>query len=318
MKFTIAIPAFKPFYLEKAIQSVIEQTFQDWELIILNDASPYNIESIVKQFNDIRIHYYTNNTNVGAINVVDNWNKCLKLAKGEYIMVIGDDDFLNNNNLEEYNRLISKYPLFNIYHGRTILVDPQNKPVFLQDGRPETESLFSALWEKIAGSRQQFIGDYLFKRTSLINNGGFYKLPLAWGSDEATIFKSIGNLGIANTNIPIFNYRINPYSITSSGNSYVKLQALDLYKTWLKHFINNIHPTNPLDILLKALIENKLENNFLKRKIHVIAIDLAFKSFFYSISWFWKRKIFKIPFKAILYAYVEAQKIKISKRRHGN
>lgn len=317
MKFSIAIPAYKPYYLRKAIQSIIGQTFQNWELIILNDDSPYDLDTIINEFSDNRIRYYKNDKNIGAIDVVDNWNKCLELAIGEYIMVIGDDDFLNPNNLEVFNQLILKYPDLYIYHGRTILVDPNDKPVFLQDARPEYESVFSAIWEKLAGSRQQFIGDYLFKTSFLRGNGGFYKLPLAWGSDEVTVFKSISNKGIANSNIPIFNYRINPYSITSSGNAYVKMNAMEIYMDWLTSFVKDLEPNNITDKILKDLIIKKIKNNFIKRKIHIISVDVSSKSFIHTIKWFWKYKLYNLPFQALCYAYIESFKLKRSKK-NGN
>ena len=86
MKFTIAIPAYKKEYLEEAIRSVMAQSFADFELLILDDDSPNDLQSIVCKFNDKRIRYYRNERNVGALNVVKNWNKCLDLAEGEYII----------------------------------------------------------------------------------------------------------------------------------------------------------------------------------------------------------------------------------------
>lgn len=89
MKYTIAIPAYKSDFLKECIESILNQTFQDFELIIIDDASPYPIREIISQFNDPRISYYRNKTNSGAINVVDNWNKCLSLAQGEYFCLMG-------------------------------------------------------------------------------------------------------------------------------------------------------------------------------------------------------------------------------------
>ena len=61
MKFSIAIPAFKSAFLKECIDSVLNQTYKNFELIIVNDHSPEDIRGIIEQFADIRIRYYENN-----------------------------------------------------------------------------------------------------------------------------------------------------------------------------------------------------------------------------------------------------------------
>ena len=113
MTFSITIPAYKSQFLEKAIASVVAQTFKNWELIIVDDCSPEHLYQIVEPFQkDNRIHYYRNEKNCGAENVVDNWNICLSHATGDYIICMGDDDCLLPWCLEEYQKLLSKkHPL---------------------------------------------------------------------------------------------------------------------------------------------------------------------------------------------------------------
>ena len=111
MKFTIAIPAFKARYLCNAIESCLNQTFSDFEIVVVDDASPENIASVVEKFDDNRIRFFRNDKNFGAIDVVDNWNKCLEYAKGEYIICMGDDDRLKPCCLEEFAKLMEKYPM---------------------------------------------------------------------------------------------------------------------------------------------------------------------------------------------------------------
>ena len=60
---TIAIPAYKVEFLKEAISSALNQTYSNIELVIIDDNSPENIDSIIKEFNDSRIHYYKNAIN---------------------------------------------------------------------------------------------------------------------------------------------------------------------------------------------------------------------------------------------------------------
>lgn len=92
--FSILIPAFKVSYLKECIESILAQIYKNFEVIIVDDASPYDICSIVSQFNDERIRYYRNEVGFGAYNVVGNWNKCLGFATGDYVICMGDDDKL--------------------------------------------------------------------------------------------------------------------------------------------------------------------------------------------------------------------------------
>ncbi|MGS3108146.1 glycosyltransferase, partial [Escherichia coli] len=89
------------------IDSILSQTFKDFELIIVNDASPENLDSIISSYDDTRIRYYKNDKNCGAENVIDNWNKCLSFANGDYFILMGDDDKLDEDYLSEFNKIIT-------------------------------------------------------------------------------------------------------------------------------------------------------------------------------------------------------------------
>ena len=62
---SIGLPIYKVDFLEQAIDSVLNQTHQDYELIILNDNSPYDVEKILNKYGDSRIRYYKNLENIG-------------------------------------------------------------------------------------------------------------------------------------------------------------------------------------------------------------------------------------------------------------
>lgn len=218
MKFSITIPAYKQKYLYEAIESCLAQTFKDFELIIVDDASPEDLKSEVDKFQDTRIRYYRNEKNCGALNVVDNWNICLGYAKGDYVICMGDDDRLLPNCLEEYSKLIDKYPDLDIYHGMTEIIDENSKVTNMQEARPEREGIYSMIIGRLRNCRMQYIGDWLFKRSALQQINGYVKMPMAWGSDDLTAYTIAKNKGVANTQIPVFQYRISSLTISNSGH----------------------------------------------------------------------------------------------------
>ena len=76
-------------YLKKAIDSVLQQTFADFELIIVNDGSVDRSEQIILSYDDSRIVYVRNKRNEGLIASL---NKAIDMAKGEYIARMDADD----------------------------------------------------------------------------------------------------------------------------------------------------------------------------------------------------------------------------------
>ena len=87
---SVLLPAFNAEkYIESSIQSILNQTYSNFELIILNDGSSDSTEEIIKSFKDTRILYINNEQNIGLVSTL---NKGLKLAKGKYIARMDADD----------------------------------------------------------------------------------------------------------------------------------------------------------------------------------------------------------------------------------
>lgn len=244
MKFSITIPAYKSRYLNEAIESVVGQTYSDWELIIVDDCSPEPVKEIVDQYlTDSRIRYYRNEKNCGAINVVDNWNICLSYCTGDYVICMGDDDCLLSCCLDEYRKLIEMYPELNVYHARTEIIDERHRVIDLQETRPIWESVLSLIWNRWDHRNKQYIGDFCYDIRYLKDNGGYYKLPLAWGSDDITAVLAAKEKGIANMQQFGFLYRDNAKTISnSSEHAKYKIEATLAQYEWFLHFLKKFSP----------------------------------------------------------------------------
>ncbi|MBD3903823.1 glycosyltransferase [Chryseobacterium sp. Ch-15] len=90
-------------YLREAIESILNQTFIDFELLLINDASTDNSEEIINSYNDSRIVYIKNEQNLGLIKTL---NKGLDLVKGEFIARMDQDDI---SNLERFAKQIALF-----------------------------------------------------------------------------------------------------------------------------------------------------------------------------------------------------------------
>lgn len=302
--FSILVPAFKSAYLKECIESILAQTYRNFELIIVDDASPEDLKSIVDNYDDSRIKYFRNESNFGAVNVVDNWNKCLGYAKGGYVICMGDDDRLMPNCLEEYYKLAKKYPGIKLFHGRTELIDERGKCIRILEFREELESSLSFIYYRWKG-RYQYIGDFCYETNELKRLGGFYKLPLAWASDDiSAVRQSVASGFVANSNTILFQYRINRMTITSSGSNKLKLEAVYKEKDWYDLFFRNYQYKSEDRIFYSLLLEMK-ELYFLRKKLGIISIDVSQKPSEFLLYVF-KGKRHQLTFKYLIYIFLEA------------
>lgn len=96
---SVCIPTYNnEEYIGRTIDSILEQSYQNWELIIVDDCSNDGTTEIVKSYRDERIHLYINEKNLG---MAGNWNRCVELSKGKHIKFICADDILLPECLEK-------------------------------------------------------------------------------------------------------------------------------------------------------------------------------------------------------------------------
>ena len=87
---SVCIPVFNgEEYILDCINSVLEQNFTNYELLIVDNCSTDGTSNIVNNINDERIRYIKNEENIGSIR---NFNKCIKEAQGEYFLLLPHDD----------------------------------------------------------------------------------------------------------------------------------------------------------------------------------------------------------------------------------
>ena len=118
-------------FIGDAIQSALEQTYKNFELIIMDNCSTDNSEEVIKSFSDPRIRYYKNDKNIGAIR---NWNRGLSLARGEYITILHADDKLTPNFIEKEAEMLDKNPNVGLVHSSGIIIDA--KGAVIKEYRP--------------------------------------------------------------------------------------------------------------------------------------------------------------------------------------
>ncbi len=126
-KVSIGIPVYNgEKYLETALESLIQQSFQDFEIIISDNASTDSTEAICRSYQsrDSRIVYHRNPTNIGA---ADNYKQVFKLATGQYFKWMAHDDRCSPNYLEECVRVLENDPEIVMSFPRFVLIDENDR-----------------------------------------------------------------------------------------------------------------------------------------------------------------------------------------------
>lgn len=109
-KISVLLPVYNtdPVHLREAIDSVLSQSFSDFELLIYNDASTSAlVDQIVKSYNDDRIRYFHETRNMGIAKVR---NKLMELATGEYLAVMDHDDICLPQRFEKQVAFMDSHP----------------------------------------------------------------------------------------------------------------------------------------------------------------------------------------------------------------
>ena len=116
-------------FIREAIQSVIDQTFKNWELIIVDDFSEDKSVQIISEFLDNnRIHFTRNKQNIGYIATLE---KLIRMSNANVFGILDSDDVLFRDSLEIMYNKHNKYPDFGLIHSQFMFCDIDLKPISL-------------------------------------------------------------------------------------------------------------------------------------------------------------------------------------------
>ncbi len=155
-KISILMPVYNGAkFIEKAIKSILDQSYTNFELIIINDASKDNTSQILQKYTDSRIHIINNNVNKGCYCSL---NEGLLKATGEIIGRIDADDTYHKTKLEEQMKYLETHP-------KKLVVFTQAKTHKLLNWCLATTLIRKKVFDKIGFFDSiRIAGDYEFRR----------------------------------------------------------------------------------------------------------------------------------------------------------
>ena len=163
-KVSVIIPAYNQAdYVGKAIQSVLDQTYPDWELIVVDDGSTDATASVVRQFHDPRIRYIYQ-ANKGASGAR---NTGIAKSSGKYVTFLDADDMYHPDKLEAQVTHLDQNPAIGLSYLSRIVIDQQGNELMLDRAPVKTSLKTLVLGWPIT------MNDFMVRRSWIEEVGGF-------------------------------------------------------------------------------------------------------------------------------------------------
>lgn len=125
---SVIIPSYNhEKFIGKAIESVLNQTYENFELIIMDDNSTDNSKKVINSYNDSRIVKYFSTENKGAVETL---NHLIDLANGEYIALLNSDDYWDLTKLEKQYRYLEENKKVAVCFTWADFVDEKGKTIY--------------------------------------------------------------------------------------------------------------------------------------------------------------------------------------------
>ena len=244
---SVIVPTYnRANLISETIESILNQTYKNFELIIVDDGSTDNTEEVIRKFKDSRIKYIK----------TDNWggparprNTGIKKAKGEYIAFCDDDDIWLPKKLEKQIRVfqISNETAMLYTRFKTIEGDVISNKIFPENGKYKSGNIFKSIYLRnlIACS------GVIVKRSVLDQVGLFNTDPNLIAVEDADLWLRIALKHIikCTDDLPLLLYRIQSQSISQGFIQRTK-RSIILRKRYKKYAGNYLFC---MAVLLKIL-----------------------------------------------------------------
>lgn len=237
-RLSFVMPAYKREWLDKAVESILAQTHADIELIVVNDCSPNDLDSVMARYSDPRIRYYHNEENIGGKHLTRQWDHCIQFATGEYLVIAADDDIYAPTFAEECMRLAVAHPEVDLIRTRVEEVDEEGRLVGLESIPTPSSEVMSQLeyiYAYRSGTAFICMGNFVFK-TAALRAKGFVDFPRALGSDIATSIE-LAEHGVACSAQSLFAFRHSAIHLSGSVTQFApKMEATSLFYEWMMRY----------------------------------------------------------------------------------
>ena len=295
---SIIIPVYNvEKYLRKCLDSIINQTYKNIEIIIINDGSVDNSKKIIQEYmqKDKRIVFIDR----GNKGILPTRVEGYKIARGEYITFVDSDDWVEENIIEVmYKKLIEKNAevvrcdfVYNNTIKRLNLADVE-KDTYIENIHFEPDFYNRLLGKMVLNN----VWGQLFKRTLLEKDVDYIDTSIGLGDDlefNLKIFKNIKSILFISE--PMYHYRINPKSITRiHTEESIKKNMISVVKAYYNayKFIDNINVDDKEKY--RSAVLSKLINEVINWSVEFIGVGKEKKDILTFLNKYYNKGIMEV------------------------
>jgi glycosyltransferase involved in cell wall biosynthesis len=206
---TVCMPVYNgSAYIAQSIDSVLAQSYKDFQLIICDNGSTDDTPRIVKKYDDPRIRYVQNEKNLG---LVGNHQRCVELAETRYVNIWHDDDIMRPDNLERKIDVLEKNPTIGLVFSNVELIDAAGREYHYR----WNEECQKDYMETLPVGALFFIGTVVSRKESLLQAGGFRPSYSPLTCDSALWLRMLLQCDAACLGAPLVKYRQHKKNTTS-------------------------------------------------------------------------------------------------------
>lgn len=221
---SVLMPVFNSEqFVAEAIDSILNQTFKDFEFLILDDASTDKSFEIIKDFEnkDSHIKVYQNEKNLG---VVESRNKLIELSQGKYIAWIDSDDIALPNRFEKQIKFLEEHPEIGLVGAYPVIIDENSK----KTGKWWFETDPQKLKIELFFHSPFLSSSIVIRKSALPQNYYDSRFPVA---EDFDLYSKISeNSEIANIHETLVKYRINSKGLSKSNSEKMENLSVQVIK----------------------------------------------------------------------------------------
>lgn len=213
-KVSICIPSYNNGELiGHAIEGALRQTFDDTEIIVVDNDSSDGSEKVVRSFEDRRIRFYKNNKNIG---MTRNWNKCVSMASGEFMCLLCADDMHLPAFVERTTSMLQANPNLGFVHCAYKKINEKGEIIgeFKSD-KDDMVERGSDFFERIVHGNFAMISAVMFRKKCFDRLGRFDE-TLAYAPDWEMLARISLHHDVGYLHEPLACYRYHPGNFTKT------------------------------------------------------------------------------------------------------
>lgn len=209
---TVLMPTYNGAkHIRTAIDSVLSQTFSDFELLIVNDGSGDDTLKVINSYNDNRIRIVTNEVNIG---ITKSLNRGLKEARGEYIARLDDDDIALPERLQKQCNFLNTHQDVVLVGSFVEYIDKNGNPIRIR----KTPIKPRVIQYELIYANCFYHSALMFRKEEILSIGG-YNEDFKHAQDYELFSRLRDGYKLANIPEVLIQYRMNPDSIVASPAS---------------------------------------------------------------------------------------------------